>query len=108
MDRLPWERIQSLFHEAADLPPSEHRAHLAARCADDPSIVDEVLALLAEDARSGHLLDQPLGKVADRVFEPDGNPLDREVGPYRLIRVLGEGGMGVVYLAERTDLGKRV
>jgi serine/threonine-protein kinase len=109
MDPERWERIQALFHEVADLPPEEQRARLDARRADDPSLVHEVTQLLEADARDDSLLSRDLAEVASEVLgdeAPGSGP--RRVGPYRLIEVLGEGGMGVVYLAERADLESRV
>ncbi len=108
MDPGRWERIQALFHEALERPAEEQRAFLAARCADDPTLVAAVLDLLAEDARADSLLDRGLVEVADRVLEHDAAPaVPRRIGPYDLGEVLGEGGMGVVFLAERSDLESR-
>ena len=109
MDRSRWERIQILFHEAAALPQPEHRAFLESACREDETLVADVLALLHEDARGASLLDQPLAEVAHKVLAEDVNALPfQELGPYRIRKVLGEGGMGVVYLAERQDLGSFV
>ena len=107
MDAARWARVQTLFHDAADVAPSDRRAFLEARCADDPSLVDDALALLAEDARGDSLLDRGLAAAADSVLGQTGEhgvPGQR-LGPYRLTHMLGEGGMGVVYHAERDDLG---
>jgi hypothetical protein len=110
MDSTRWERIQTLFHEVADLPEPEQRALLESSCADDNGLMADVLALLEEDARGTSLLDRDLAQVAHDVLDetlPTSLPF-KEFGPYRIKQALGEGGMGVVYLAERTDLGSLV
>jgi serine/threonine protein kinase/tetratricopeptide (TPR) repeat protein len=109
MDSARWERIQILFHEAADLAEPEQRAFLKTACSDDGLMAD-VLALLEEDARGTSLLDRDLAHVAHDVLD-EAAPVSlllKEFGPYRIKEALGEGGMGVVYLAERIDLGSLV
>ena len=105
MESARWERIQALFHETAPLPASEWKQHLDVAANGDSALADEVLALLEEDAQSS-LLDKGIAQVASEVFR---NPLlsihTGDFGTYRIIRVLGEGGMGIVYLAERKDVG---
>ena len=110
MDSTRWERIQSLFHDVADLPESEQRALLKTACGDDDGLMADVLTLLEEDARGASLLDRDLAHVAQQVLEEAAPPTlpFKEFGPYRIKKALGEGGMGVVYLAERTDLGSLV
>ena len=109
MDRSRWGRIQNLFHEAASLPPAEQQAFLESACGEDQSLVADVIALLHEDACAASLLDQPLAEVAHKVLAQDSHwPPFHELGPYQIRKVLGEGGMGVVYLAERKDLGSLV
>lgn len=110
MDGARWQKIQVLFHEVADLPADEQRVRLKSRCGDDVILIGEVMALLQEDAAGASLLDRNVAQVAHEILQDDDEtslPL-KEFGPYRLKKVLGHGGMGVVYLAEREDLENQV
>jgi serine/threonine protein kinase/tetratricopeptide (TPR) repeat protein len=110
MDSTRWQRVQSLFHEAADLPEDEQRGFLETRCGDDVALVSEILILLQEDARGGSLLDRDVAQVAHQILDDlsSASAPFKEFGPYRIKKALGEGGMGIVYLADREDLGSQV
>ena len=110
MDSERWHRIQSLFHDAADVPQDEQKAFLEAACGDDEELALEVLAMLDQDARGHSLLDRNLADIAQETLAKSRSTslILKEIGPYRILQLLGEGGMGVVYLAERKDLGTQV
>ncbi|MCK6549974.1 serine/threonine protein kinase, partial [Myxococcota bacterium] len=85
-----WRRLEGLFDAALDRPAEDREAWVRGACEDDPSLAGEVLALLdADDA----------GDALDAAIARPGDPT--HIGPYRVERRLGEGGMGVVYLATR-------
>ena len=106
MDSARWERIQTLFHEAAERPAEKRAAFLADACGGDDLLAAEVLAMLDEDARGASLLDHEVAEIAGRGEGGADVPAAlRQIGAYRVLKMLGEGGMGVVYLAQRVDLG---
>jgi serine/threonine-protein kinase len=109
MNSSRWERVQTIFHLAADLPEEERHPYVSAECSDDPTLAEEVLALLEEDARDGSVLDRDVSHLARAMLDAASAPVlpTDTFGAYRISSMLGEGGMGVVYLAERADLGSK-
>jgi eukaryotic-like serine/threonine-protein kinase len=110
MDSARWDRIQNLFHEAADLSPADQKTFLQEACHGDQQLLTEVQAMLHQDAGGHSFLDRNLADLAKQTLanSAPASLLPKTFGPYRILKLLGEGGMGVVYLAERTDLGTQV
>jgi len=104
--------LQRIFSEAMALSPEARDAYVSSACGGDANLLRAVQALLAVD-------DVVAGRRAGPLFQhtsPDDDPLQggsddqsgQDLGPYHLVRLLGTGGMGRVYLAERRDVQKLV
>src|SRR5438093_13775310 len=87
------DRVQNLFHAALAHSPKSRQAFLKDACEGDRGLYDEVAHLID---LYGHVEAGEAGDERDEL-------IDREVGPYRIVRLIGAGGMGRVYLARRSD-----
>ncbi len=99
-----WERIEDVLDAALDLPPERRAAFLDRACDGDPALRDEAAQMLRCCDRAKDFLEEPAAEfaaplLADLAESAEG----KHVGPYRIVREIGRGGMGAVYLAERDD-----
>jgi eukaryotic-like serine/threonine-protein kinase len=106
-----WEKISRLYHAAVELEPDERAAFLNQACSGDDAIRREVESLITAGEQAGGFIAESALKDAALMATMDAPPplpVDHRIGHYVVKGLLGRGGMGEVYLAQDTRLGRQV
>ncbi|MCM2313665.1 MAG: protein kinase [Thermoanaerobaculia bacterium] len=103
-----WARAEDVFHAALERAPEERRSFLDEVCGDNFELRREVEALIAGDAQAGSFLEHPLLKDAAGTTKARASLVGRQLGPYRVMSLIGAGGMGQVYRAHDDKLDRDV
>ncbi len=98
-----WSRVAELFEQVVERRSAERRDFLEQACGGDRELFSEVVSLLAAEEQAGEFLDRPALERAAEGGDGSPAPRRRSIGPYKLQRQIGEGGMSTVYLAVRAD-----
>ena len=101
MNATEWEKVKALFNEALDKPPGERDKFLVTAAGADTRLGEAVARLLASHDDASMFMEIPA--IASHREEQEQLPSDGRVGPYLILREIGRGGMGSVYLAARND-----
>jgi eukaryotic-like serine/threonine-protein kinase len=104
MEPERWRHIEELFHSALDCGPARRAAFLDSACAGDASLRQEIESLLSSYEK-GSFTETPAFAEGIKLLEEseECSVAGQNIGPYRVIRKIGQGGMGAVYLAARAD-----
>jgi serine/threonine protein kinase len=100
-----WSRIRILFAEAIEIDPAVRASWLDEKCRDNPALGREVAALLEHDDPGDQFLESPAWRLSDQSgigTEDDRLGAGARIGSWNVLREIGSGGMGRLYLAERT------
>ena len=105
IDQARWTRVKTIFDRAVELSSAEREDYVRESCGSDSELQAELKSLLVAYDRGKEFLETPAlidsaGVLAAQIPDPR---IGHEIGPYRVVRRVGEGGMGVVYEAMRVD-----
>ena len=105
-----WQQIEQIYHSALERAPNDRAAFLRDACAGDDSLLQEIQSLLTQETATARLMEiLALEAAAMMSNKPPGQSfVGRQVGSYQVISLLGVGGMGEVYEARDTKLGRTV
>lgn len=98
------QRVNQIFDDAVELTEPERTRFLERECAGERELRAEVESLLASDAAASEFIEEPILSIPPELFPDTTTDLaGKQIGPYRILREIGRGGLGVVYLAQRAD-----
>ena len=98
-----WKLVEEIFHAVIEKPPAERAGYLDRACGEDLELRREVESLLLHEAGAVSILKSAVSAAAGKLPSKPGSYIGTTIGPYHVIRELGSGGMGAVYLAMRSD-----
>src|SRR4051812_2923415 len=104
-----WQRIKAITAAALEQPEAARRPYVADTCGDDTGLQREVLSLLSCAIDASRMFEAPLfppeavAEALARATPQCAIAAGMRIGPWRIVRELGRGGMGAVFLAERAD-----
>src|SRR5205807_2316189 len=105
-----WQKLDELFHAALEREPDARAAYVAEVCEADDELRRELESMLAHHEQSQSFIESPAYAIAGEaiLYDDSDTLVGKSFGPYEILRLLGKGAMGVVYLALDRDLQRQV
>ncbi len=105
-----WQQVKQIFQSALERNPAERSAFLNQACADDPALRSEVESLISSHNQAGDSIEAMAAEAATEMLDDDqaDSIVGKQMGHYQVVSRIGRGGMGEVFLAHDTSLGRKV
>jgi len=103
-----WQQLKQIFQSALERNPAERSAFLKQACAGDEALRSEVESLISSHDQSGHSIEAMAAEAATEMLANDRAIIGKQIGHYQVLSNIGHGGMGEVFLAQDTRLGRKV
>ncbi len=103
-----WLHLKEIFQSALERDPAERSAFLSQACAGDEALRNEVEALISSHDQAGDSIEAMAAEAATKMLADDRSIVGKQIGHYHVLSRIGRGGMGEVFLAQDTSLGRKV
>ena len=103
-----WQQLKQIFQSALERNPAERSAFLSQACAEDPALRSEVESLLSSHDEAGESIEAMAAEAATEMLAGDRAIVGKQIAHYKVLNRIGRGGMGEVFLAQDTRLGRKV
>jgi serine/threonine protein kinase len=110
MNSEQWQQVEEIYHQAVALPPDKRSDFLELACHGDQQLRSEVDSLILSCLEAADFMEQPVADKAASLIANDyrSSIIGNSIGNYKMLALIGSGGMGEVYLAEDTKLGRQL
>src|SRR6266540_3920295 len=105
-----WQQLKQIFQSALEHNPAERSAFLSQACAGDEALRSEIESLISSHDQAGDSIEAMAAEAATKMLSADetGSIVGKQIGHYQVLSHIGRGGMGEVFLAQDTSLGRKV
>src|SRR5687768_2632319 len=103
-----WQRLKQIFQSALEQHPAERAAFLSQACAGDETLRNQIESLISSHDQAGDSIEAMVAEAATEMLANERAIAGKYIGHYQVLSLIGRGGMGEVFLAQDTRLGRKV